>query len=262
MNDVRRSLSNTIGFGATSEAMEYAAQRVNQREYLGTVDEVALNDRLAAVRFEGRVSVHVIESAEDPTESLDFQLPEPGQDADISCIQMTNEFLVFGTQRGTIHYFYLPDRVSVNEYRHEDGAIKSLHLNATGTRLVFVDTSSVPAFFNPVNDQVLPIPDFRGPPQAVLWDAADPNCFVTSNGKEFQVYTYAATTINGRDVRRVLFSVLSSCVLFSRRCACIRRYRWRIVATALYTPFVSRKGWVLRLTSSKKKNDPVQRPDD
>ena len=51
-----------------------------------------------------------------------------------------------------------------------------------GTRLVFVDSSSVPAFFNPVNDQVLPIPDFQGPPQAVLWDAADPNCFVISNG--------------------------------------------------------------------------------
>lgn len=185
------------------EAMEYAAQRVNQRDYLGTVDEVVLNDRLAAVRFEGRVSVHVIEHAEDPTEGMDFQLPEPGKDADISCIQMTNEFLVFGTQRGTIHYFYLPDRISVNEYRHEDGAIKSLHLNSLGTRLVFVDSSSTPAFFNPVNDQVLPIPDFKGPPQAVLWDAADPNCFVIADGKEFRVYTYAATTINGPTIEAV-----------------------------------------------------------
>jgi len=32
-----------------------------------------------------------------------------------------------------------------------------------------MDASGVPAFFNPVNDQVLPIPDFQGPPQAVLW---------------------------------------------------------------------------------------------
>jgi len=47
--------------------MSYATQRVNQRDYLGTVDEVVLNDRLAAVRSEGRVSVHVIEHAEDPT---------------------------------------------------------------------------------------------------------------------------------------------------------------------------------------------------
>jgi WD repeat-containing protein 19 len=124
--------------GPPAEAMEFAAQRVNQRDYLGTVDEVALNDRLAAVRFEGRVSVHVIEHAEDPTESMDFQLPESGQDADISCIQMTNEFLVFGTQRGTIHYFYLPDRVSVNEYRHEAGLYK---LNSVDSCLLPAHTS-------------------------------------------------------------------------------------------------------------------------
>ena len=44
---------------------------------------------------------------------------------------------------------------------NEDGAIRSISLNSLGTRLVFIDSRSVPSFFNPVNDQVLDIPDFQ-----------------------------------------------------------------------------------------------------
>jgi len=156
-----------------------------------------------------------------------------------SLLRVRHYFLVYGTQRGTLHYYYLQDRISVNEYRHEvgrynlkqvetrvecslfqrlkitcankysvsrlpihslghsrthdltnsrtheltnsrtsklfsccavnsnlrryneDGAIRSISLNSLGTRLVFIDSRSVPSFFNPVNDQVLDIPDFQ-----------------------------------------------------------------------------------------------------
>ena len=57
--------------------------------------------------------------------------------------------------------------------------------------------------FQPVNDQALEIPEFQGPPQQVLWDAADPNTFVIANGTDYQVYTYASTTINGPMVEAV-----------------------------------------------------------
>ena len=191
--------------GPASEGMEYATQRVNQREYLGTVDEVALNDRLAAVRSEGHLFVHVIEHADDPTESQDFRLPEPDKEGreTITCVATTNDFLAYGTAQGTLRYYYLPDRVAVNEHRHDGGAIERLFLNATGTRAVFLDERSVPTFFNPVNDQALEIPEFQGPPQQVLWDAADPNTFVIANGTDYQVYTYASTTINGPMIEAV-----------------------------------------------------------
>ena len=191
--------------GPASEGMEYATQRVNQREYLGTVDEVALNDRLAAVRSEGHLFVHIIEHADDPTESQDFRLPEPDKEGreTITCVATTNDFLAYGTAQGTLRYYYLPDRVAVNEHRHDGGAIERLFLNATGTRAVFLDERSVPTFFNPVNDQALEIPEFQGPPQQVLWDAADPNIFVIANGTDYQVYTYASTTINGPIIEAV-----------------------------------------------------------
>jgi len=171
--------------------------RVNQRDYLGTVEEVKLNDRYAAVLSEGRVQVHVIESGEDPGEEEDLLFPDKGHSNDISCVGLTQSFLMFGTKRGSIHYFYLEDKTLVNEYRHEDGDIRSLHPNVAGTRMLFVDGRFAVNLFNPVNDQVLPVPKFTGSLEAALWDGADPNVFVLADARQFYVYVYAPVSISG-----------------------------------------------------------------
>ena len=195
--------------GPPEEQMSYAAERVNQREYVGTIDECALNDAVAAVRCEGRVTCHLIEHEDDPTESMDFTLPAPGgggartPTAEVASIALTSEFLVYGTTSGGVCYFHLPERVHVCEYKHGQGAVTTLKVNALGTRVVFVDERATPIFLNPVIDQTCHIPDFQGPAQAILWDATDPECFVISNGAEYQVYAYAPSTINGPVVELV-----------------------------------------------------------
>eukprot|EP00976_Prorocentrum_cordatum_P000852 17417-Prorocentrum_minimum.AAC.1 len=65
-----------------------------------------------------------------------------GPTMDLTCIAMTQSFLIFGSKRGIIHYYYLGDdgRALVNEYRHPDGEIKKLFPNLLGTRCVFVDS--------------------------------------------------------------------------------------------------------------------------
>ena len=45
---------------------------------------------------------------------------------DVTCVAMSKEFLVFGSARGTIVYFFLPDFAQVNSYRHEKGVCKVL----------------------------------------------------------------------------------------------------------------------------------------
>ena len=111
---------------------------MNQREYMGSVDEVSMNDTLAAVRSEGRVNVHVIEHNDDPTESMDFQLPA----ADITSVAMTRDFLVYGTASGNIVYYYLPGKTAVSEYRHEvegvECGIVKVYPNQLGTRCAFI----------------------------------------------------------------------------------------------------------------------------
>ena len=61
---------------------------------------------------------------------------------DLTCIAMTQSFLIFGSKRGIINYFYLgeEDRALVNEYRHEEGEIRKLFPNQLGTRCLFVDS--------------------------------------------------------------------------------------------------------------------------
>ena len=58
--------------------MSVAPSRVNQREYVGTVEKLVMSDRLAFALCEGVIYAHVIEHAEDPTEGEDFRLPEDG----------------------------------------------------------------------------------------------------------------------------------------------------------------------------------------
>jgi WD repeat-containing protein 19 len=61
---------------------------------------------------------------------------------DLTCVAMTPAFLIFGSKRGTITYFFLEGRATVNEYRHQDGEIKKLFPNTIGTRCLFVDAQS------------------------------------------------------------------------------------------------------------------------
>ena len=191
--------------GDASEAMSVAPSRVNQREYVGTVEKLVMSDRLAFALCEGVIYAHVIEHAEDPTEGEDFRLPEDGTLVGrVTCVACVGDFLVYGTDRGFLRYVYVPDRAQVNEHRHEGGrAIVGVEVNCLGTRCVFVDSLGAPVFFNPVNDQAPAIPEFREPLARVLWDAADPDVFALANGQAFQVYAYAPSTINGSIVELV-----------------------------------------------------------
>ena len=189
--------------GPPEEGLEYPPERVNQREYMGSVDEVSMNDTLAAVRSEGRVNVHVIEHNDDPTESMDFQLPA----ADITSVAMTRDFLVYGTASGNIVYYYLPGRTAVSEYRHEveglECGIVKVYPNQLGTRCAFIGFDGVAMVYNPVSNQSYPMPEVGSTVQAILWDVHDPNTVVVATGAEFQVYTFADVTINGSMVEAV-----------------------------------------------------------
>ncbi|KAK3285957.1 hypothetical protein CYMTET_6459 [Cymbomonas tetramitiformis] len=196
--------TNHVAVGMNNQAWFYRidsegqqAHRVNQRDYLGTVEEVQLNERYAAVLSEGRVQLHVIEAGEDPGEEEDLIYPDKGHANDISCVGMTQNFLMFGTKRGSIHYYYLEDKALVNEYRHEDGEIRQLYPNPPGTRVLFVDGRHAVNLFNPVNDQVLPVPKFTGALESMLWDSADPNVFVLADNRQFYVYVYTPVSISG-----------------------------------------------------------------
>lgn len=172
---------------------------VNEREYLSTVDQVQLNRDYAAVLCEGRVYLQAIEMSGGERETKVF--PDRDDAPQITCMSMTTDFLVYGTDAGTIEFFYVSDwtSLSASEHRHEVG-IKSVFPNPAGTRVIFLDTEGAGFLYNPVNGLVLPIPKLQKSTNQIMWDSADWGVFLTSDAAEFNTYIHSPLTINGPQI--------------------------------------------------------------
>lgn len=190
-------MNNHVFFHSITDA---ECALVGEREYMGTVDQVLLNAEFVAIRSEGRVHLHALG---EPSGSATNVFPPPEEEADVTCMAMSKDFLVYGTSRGTITYIYLPDCVPINEYRHEVGVAR-LFANEVATRLVFVDASGAAFIFNPVVDQPIPIPRFPSSAIRVMWDPADWGVIVVHDPKAFSVYVYSPHQVaDGAAVRAV-----------------------------------------------------------
>ncbi|XP_046339799.1 WD repeat-containing protein 19-like isoform X2 [Haliotis rufescens] len=179
-------------------------QRLKDREYLGTVQSISLNGDYAAVSFEGKVQLHMIEgettAATDERETRLF----PGKDdrdVRITCHDMTPEFLIYGTDRGDVRYFFIEDWQFVVEYRHVAG-IRKLFPDASGTRLVFVDEKTDGYVYNAVNDTVIDIPNFSASIKGVLWEnwQLDKSVFVAYDSEKLYTYVYCRESVTGSQV--------------------------------------------------------------
>lgn len=177
---------------------------VNEQEYLGTVDSVKLNKDYAAVLCEGLVTLHLIE----PQSQMDQQrkiFPErEDTQHQCSCCVLTRDFLIFGTNTGSLEYFYIPEWVmlSGSEHRHEV-AIKKVFPNTPGTRVIFIDVNNEGFLYNPVTAHVIKIPEFSSTTTTVLWDSADWGVFIAVDTNEFSTYVYSPLTINGPQISKL-----------------------------------------------------------
>ena len=176
---------------------------VATREYVGTVEAIKLNGDFVGVLTEGRVCLDSLDAAGDGggIGAVSRVFPEGGHQAprDVTCLAMTKEFLIYGTQRGVITVVYLPEMSVVAEFRHE-GAIVDVFPNALGTRVAFVDASRSAFLLSPVDDSVLPLP--RLPPnlKGILWDRVDPGVVMAYGASSYGVYLYLPHSVSGASV--------------------------------------------------------------
>lgn len=70
----------------------------------------------------------------------------------ITCIALTDKFLYYGTEAGTVEIFYLIEwtLLSGSELRL-DSSIKALYPNHNGTRVIIVDSTNQVYLYNPIN---------------------------------------------------------------------------------------------------------------
>ncbi|XP_067137635.1 WD repeat-containing protein 19 [Centruroides vittatus] len=173
---------------------------IHDREYLGTVQSIKMNSDYASALFEGKIQLHIIEGENGEIEEREARL-FPGGDFSnirITCHIMTNDFLIYGTDTGSIQFFLLEDWQMVNEYRHVMG-VRDIHADASGTRLVIVDDKTDGFIYNPVNDQIIQIVNFPATVRGILWDQwpMDKGIFIAYDDTQIGTFVHAKETIEG-----------------------------------------------------------------
>jgi WD repeat-containing protein 19 len=182
-------------------------QVVYEQEYVGTVREVQLNANYAAVMTDGKVTVHLIEA---PSQAVMQQQTRtfPGRDeaifGKISCMALTDDFLFYGTETGSLEVFFLNEFtiLSAAELRLDRG-ISRIYPNAMGTRIVVIDSGMAAYLYNPVtgggsvNQSLI---RFEQAPQmisTVMWDTVEKNIIMIGDGKCLHSYVYVSSSVKG-----------------------------------------------------------------
>eukprot|EP01006_Ploeotia_vitrea_P030251 TRINITY_DN62715_c0_g1_i1.p1 TRINITY_DN62715_c0_g1~~TRINITY_DN62715_c0_g1_i1.p1 ORF type:complete len:1401 (+),score=199.79 TRINITY_DN62715_c0_g1_i1:64-4266(+) len=182
---------------------ESGAKLLQQRTYLATIASVALSHEYAAVFMEGKVILHPIEqsegqdfsamSIEEQEKNKQRTFPDKSEEANITSVAMTDEFLIYSDKAGYIHYFSLEDWTYVNEYRFDSG-LRAIYPNAMGTRVVCVDETNAAYLYNPVNDQYVTVEKFSPSTEKVMWDNSTWGIFVGADSKNFTTFVYSPNT--------------------------------------------------------------------
>lgn len=85
---------------------------INEQEYVGIVKEVQLNQVYSVILTDSKAIIHPIEpspSAQSQTKT--FPSREEGSMSKVTCIALTDEFLFYGTEAGTVEVFFLAEWV-------------------------------------------------------------------------------------------------------------------------------------------------------
>ena len=188
-----------------------------EHEYAGTVQDIHLNAQYTAVLADSKVHLHVIESTRDGRDNdkekrMVFPSREEGSFSRITCVALTDDFLFYGTEGGTVEMFYLGEwaMLSSVELRLKS-PIKNIYPNTNGTRVVVVDIYQQVYLFNPVtgggfNASIIkfedngdndPEPGGIQTVTNVLWDYKEKNVIVIMDGKYMHSFVYIAESIKG-----------------------------------------------------------------
>ncbi|KAL3267293.1 hypothetical protein HHI36_011424 [Cryptolaemus montrouzieri] len=185
---------------------------LKDRQYLGGVDSIKMNAEYAAVFYEDKIQLHMIEHPEaDQEEKESLIFPNDNRDDNITCYVITADFLIYGTDSGDIIYFCLEEWNHANEHKHSI-SITHLFVDITGTRVAFFDVKSLGYIYNAVSDKSIIIPDLPNKITGVTWDSnmADRDVFIVFNENEVFTYVYVQYSIYDSYVKKVGHTALVS----------------------------------------------------
>ena len=196
-----------LALGMNNRAWFYLLGETNvdllrDREYLGTVTDMQLNADYCAVKYEGKIQLHVLESEGVVTEERESKIfPETGKSDVISCMALTSDFLVWGTDMGGIGYFFLEDWSLVSEFKHITG-IKEMVAEASGTKVAFIDSKNQGYIYSPNTEALVVIKEMPETTKKLMWDqcSSDRDILISHDGDVVNTFILDMDSVAGATV--------------------------------------------------------------
>ncbi|XP_053681434.1 WD repeat-containing protein 19 [Anopheles nili] len=199
-------MNNHVWFYDLGRSVKDSPLLLGDREYMSEIKQVALSSEYCAVLCGGQIMLHSVESSNETTQSREPKIfPDEIRgiaQSVITCLGMTNDFLIFATDLGTVIYFSLESWSTVLQYRHQAG-IRAIYPDVDGTRLVFIDDHSLGFMFIAASEESLRIPDFPKHCTGVMWDFSQSHVFVANDRTSCITYAFVRISVRGKIVEKV-----------------------------------------------------------
>ncbi|KAL2734556.1 WD repeat-containing protein 19-like [Vespula maculifrons] len=185
-----------------------------ERDYLATVDSISLNETYVSVLFDGKLQLQLIKVDQTLINNgKDTKLfPESNNlNARITCHALSSEFLIYGTDMGHIIYFYLEAFNKSTEFTHNNG-IKNIYLDANGTQLCFIDSKSDVYLYDPINENIIQVPECPEAIEGIIWDQNifERSIFAIYNKNIIVTYIFIKYFVEGQKIIKVNSTKLPS----------------------------------------------------
>ncbi|KAJ3394005.1 WD repeat-containing protein 19 [Entophlyctis sp. JEL0112] len=175
-------------------------ENVFQKDYLGTIKMASLNVTMAAVLLtDGRLQVHSIDERAivlPPSFNKVFPLQDV-ESLSITCVCLTNELLIYGTETGFIHHYSLEDWALVSEVKHQT-AIHEIYAQPKRARFIFRDENGDAYLCDPVADMLFAIPNLSAKTVGFIWETSinsDRSVFVSWDDMFITTHVYIPFSI-------------------------------------------------------------------
>lgn len=202
-------MNNQVSFyGFTPPTSKKDGGRYNAigtKVYPGVVEQLHLSSTFAAVLFDGKVLLHVMDP-KNPNGLPNTEVNFPEQnDVRITTLAMCENFLIYagesrreGSQvQGRLVVVSLLDFQVVVDYTHTSAGIKKVFPNTLGTRIAFMDSGNAGFVLNPCTEVATRIENLKSGTTRLLWDVAEYGVLAGVDAKRFTTYVYTPNSRHG-----------------------------------------------------------------
>uniref|UniRef100_A0A0N5AR89 WD repeat-containing protein 19 n=1 Tax=Syphacia muris TaxID=451379 RepID=A0A0N5AR89_9BILA len=180
------------------------SQLVSELQFLCSVNGIVMNEQYLAAKLNGVVQLHKLLSDDGKynTEISGRTFPDPQTCAAmIQDFALTDDFFIYCTDAGHLHYYSLDYDACVNQFKHSAG-IQKVFPDPNSVRLCLFDVRFDGYIYSPVDDALhkLPSTESAAHYDYCMWEnfCADKNVFAVCYKNILQVFLFSPIHINGK----------------------------------------------------------------